>query len=832
MSDGIIAPISRFSRLSLAGRNMFTLKLLGGASLERSGTPVPGRAARGHRLALLALLSRGRPLSRDRILALLYPESDTDRGRRALSDTLYLLRGVLGEDVLIASGDDLRLDPDSITSDVAEFERQLDEGQPDDAVRAYAGPFLEGFHLAESAEFEQWQDGERARLAARYSAALERLADASEADRDWGAAVGWWRRLAVLEPANGRIALRLMLALDAAGDRAGALQHARVHSALLKEEFDADPDPEMVALTERLRRESVARTAGAPGQVGAPVPAATAGGAALPPPAEVREALEPVVMSGDAVPLAPAAPARPRRAMGAALAVATVVLALLAVVLARAGSSGERAQAAEVPAPSRRTIAVLPFANLSADPDNDYFSDGLTEALIGALSRIDGLRVAARTSSFAVGGGKLDVRAIGDTLDVAAVLEGSVRRDGDRLRVSARLADTETGYQIWSEEYDRQLADIFAVQDEIARAIAHAFEVTLAAADSAPARRNPSIDAYDLYLRGIFVRNKLTSDGLSRAIDFFDRAIQLDSSYALAYAGKATAIAPLVWYNHLPRAQGLPAMRAATERALELDETLGEAHVARGMLHFYFEWDWPAAEREFRRAIELNPSDQHAHHMYANYLVAMGRLDEGIAERKLAIQLDPISHRSGMLLGRDYFVAGRYDEAIEQYRRAIEIDSTSPLALGSGQEGSFGLGDVYARQGRDDEAFADYLRMARLEGIPADALERLREGYATSGLRGYWRSRLEYELGQGGTGVEALRIASLLARVGDAEQTSRWIERAYEERAMALPFLGVLRVYDDVRSHPRFVGVLEKLGLAEAAARAQQERAGAGAEAG
>ena len=832
MSDGIIAPISRLSRLSLAGRNMFTLKLLGGASLERSGTPVPGRAARGHRLALLALLSRGRALSRDRILALLYPEADTDRGRRSLSDTLYLLRGVLGEDVLIASGDDLRLDPDSITSDVAEFERHLDEGRPGEAVRAYTGPFLEGFHLAESAEFEQWLDGERARLAARYSAALERLADASEGDRDWGAAVGWWRRLAVLEPANGRIALRLMLALDAAGDRAGALQHARVHSAVLKEEFDAEPDPEMVALTDRLRRESVARAAAAPGQPGAVVPTAVAGGAALPPPVEVREALEPVVMSGDAARVAPAVPGRPRRAMGVALALATLALALLAVMLARAGSRGERAAAAEVPAPARRTIAVLPFANLSADPDNEYFSEGLTEALIGALSRIEGLRVAARTSSFAVGGGKLDVRAIGDTLDVAAVLEGSVRRDGDRLRVSARLADTETGYQIWSEEYDRELADIFAVQDEIARAIAHEFEVTLAAADSAPARRNPPLDAYDLYLRGIFVRNKLTNDGLSRAIDFFDRAIQVDSSYALAYAGKATAIAPLVWYHHLPRAQGLPAMRAATERALELDETLGEAHVARGMLHFYFEWDWPAAEREFRRAVELNPSDQHAHHMYANYLVAMGRLDEGIAERKLAIQLDPISHRSGMLLGRDYFVAGRYEEAIEQYRRAIEIDSTSPLALGTGQEGSFGLGDVYARQGRDDEAFAEYLRMARLEGIPADALERFRQGYAASGLRGYWRSRLEYELREGGTDVEALRIASLLARVGDAGQTARWLERAYEERAMALPFLGVLRVYDDVRSHPRFAGVLEKLGLTEAAGRAQQARAGAGADAG
>jgi len=205
---------------------------------------VPGRAARGHRLALLALLARGRPLGRDKVLALLWPESDTEHGRRLLSDTLYLLRGAFGEDVLLVSGDDLRLNPERVASDVGEFERLLDERRLEPAVRAYAGPFLDGFHLADSANFEQWVDAERARLAQRYSA------------------VGWWRRLAAIEPGNGRVALRLMRALDAAGDRAGALQHARVHAALLREEFDAEPDPEVVRLTERLRREPVARGGG------------------------------------------------------------------------------------------------------------------------------------------------------------------------------------------------------------------------------------------------------------------------------------------------------------------------------------------------------------------------------------------------------------------------------------------------------------------------------------------------------------------------------------------------------------------------------------------
>jgi TolB-like protein/DNA-binding SARP family transcriptional activator len=769
---------------------MLSLNLLGGASIARAGRPVPGRASRGRQLALLALLARGRPLSRDQVLALLWPEADTDRGRRLLSDTLYVVRGAFGEDSLLASGDEIRLNPERLSADVAEFERLLDEGRLEPAVGCYAGPFLDGFHLADTAGFEQWVDGERARLAQRYAGALEGLAVAEEGAGAWGAAVGWWRRLAALEPGNGRVALRLMLALDAAGDRAGALQHARVHAAMLREEYDAQPDPEIVRLTEQLRQEPVARPA-SPDTPGVP-PVTTEPSGTLAAPAG----------PGETTPAG--RPARRRAVVGG---VVLAGLVLLGAALARSRAGGDPPVT-----PARRSIAVLPFANLSAAPDGDYFSDGLTEELIGTLSRIEGLRVAARTSSFAVGGARLDVRTIGDTLGVATVLEGSVRQDGRRLRVTAQLADAENGYQIWSAEYDRELEDVFAVQDEIARAIAGALEMKLVGGAGTPAaRRSPNVEAYDLYLRGVFLRNKLTNEGLSRAVDYFDRAIQLDSGYALAYAGKATAIGPLVWYRYLPRAQGLPAMRAATSRALELDETLGEAHVAQGMLQFYFEWNWPAAETAFERAIALNPNDQHAHHMYANYLVAMGRFEEAIAARTRALELDPLSIRTGMLLGRDYFVAGRYDRAIEQYRRTIEIDSTSPLALGIGQEASFGVGDVYERQGRDAEAVAEYLRTARLEGIPGEELERMRRAFEASGLPGFWRRRLELELL--GPAPEPLRVASLWARIGDADRTAEWLERAYGERSTALPFLAVLPVYERARAHPRVAAILEAMNL-------------------
>lgn len=818
MSAATLASVSRPSRAALASVNPLSLKLLGGAAVELAGRPVPGRAARGHRLALLALLARGRRLTRDKALLLLWPEADTERGRRQLSDTLYLLRGAFGDDVVLAPGDELHLNPDRVSTDVDRFEGMLDQGELEPAVRAYAGPFLDGFHLADSAEFSDWVDAERSRLVRRYAEALEGLATRSEGGSNWTEANGWWRRLAVLEPGNGRVALRLMLALVAAGDRAGALQHARAHTALLRAEYDAEPEPEIVRLAERLRREPVAGAGKAPCH-----PERGEGGEG--PQGLLRPAQEGRWSAGGDRDTACAdrgsarscaAPSSPPRVRRFNRVAALSGLALAAATIAVAGA-GARPADPSAPAAARRSIAVLPFENLSAAGGQEYFSQGLAEELIGTLGRIEGLRVAARTSSFAVGGRDLDVRTIGDTLGVATVLEGSVRQDGRRLRVRARLADATTGYQIWSEEYDRELEDVFAVQDQIARAIAGALEIELgggpgAGGPWAGGRRTSSLEAHDLYLRGVHVRNQLTGEALSRAVDFFDRAIQLDSGYALAYAGKATALGPLMWYHLLPREQGLPAMRDAARRSLELDPSLGEGHVAQAMIEFYFDWDWPAAERAFRRAIELNPSDQHAHHMFANYLVAMGRFEEGIAERKRALELDPLSIRSGILLGRDYFVAGQHDRAIAQYLRMAEIDSTSPLALGVGQEGSFGLGDVYQRTGRHDAAATEFLKLARLEGIPDEGRERLAEAYADGGLRGYWRRRLELERGAAEAG-DPLRLASLWARAGDAGRTAEWLERAYRERSMALVFLGVLPTYDEVRSHPRIATILARMKL-------------------
>ncbi|MBW3630863.1 MAG: winged helix-turn-helix domain-containing protein, partial [Gemmatimonadetes bacterium] len=364
---------------------MFTLRLLGGLLLGNEAGPLTGRAAQKRRLALLSVLAMAptRVLSRDKLIGLLWPESDTEQARHLLSVALYELRKALGEDLVLSRGDDVALG-DGLRTDVRSFEEALAEGALERAVELYAGPFLDGFYLSDAPEFERWVDSERDRLARRYQGALEKLAEERTASGDLRGAADAWRKLATVDPFNSRIACGLMEALAAAGDRAGALQHARTHEALLREEFGVEADPEIAALTTRLREE---------------------------PPAESR---------------------RPR-----------------------AATPAESADGVD-PVSAAPSIAVLPFADVSPARDNQYFSDGLTEEILNALSRVPGLRVAGRTSTFALRDRGLDVRGVGDALRVRTVLEGSVRKAGDRLRITTSLVDVASGYTLWGETYDRE----------------------------------------------------------------------------------------------------------------------------------------------------------------------------------------------------------------------------------------------------------------------------------------------------------------------------------------------------------------------------------------
>lgn len=778
---------------------MFTLSLFGTASIEGpDGLLVAGRVTQGRQLALLSMLAlaHGRTLSRDKLVGTLWPEASAERARPLLSDTVYVLRNALGSDALVSTGDALSLDPARVGSDVARFEDAVAQRRFEEAVGLYRGPLLDGFHLAGSVEFETWLDAERRRLDLLYAGALECLAGAAEAAGLTDAGVGWWRRRAAHDPHNGHVALRLMHALDAAGDRAGALQHARIHATLLREDFDADPDPELLAFAERLRRAEHAAppppvAAGVDGPQEPRVASAAAGAAALAQPPDRPGTAPPTPL------LLPSSTRRPAHRRAAVIGLAGAV-ALVALALAVVNPFGRNTAAGPA-----RSVAVLPFLNMSPDPAHTYFSDGLSEQIILALSRIDGLRVAARTSSFALRNRELDVRAIADTLDVHAVLEGSVLVNGDRLRVIAQLIDARTGYHIWSEQYDGRVSDAFALQDSVAYAIASALHLRLTDAGTRAASAAPSFEAYDLYLRGLYLRNSLSADALSQAAELFDRVIELEPGYAQAWAAKASVIAPQAYFRYTDRDRAVAELRMLVSRALELDPRAGEAHASLAVLRLFYEWDWPAAEAALRRATELNPNDAHAWHHLGNLHSVMGNLAAAVAARERAVQLDPLNARTRIVLCRDYQRAGNFEGAMEQARRAAQLDALNPLALGRAPSLPVGIAEVLWRQGREEEAVTEYVRLATLRNATPDEVDAMREGYASSGMPGFWKAWLAMDRRQSGASPDPFRMAITHVAAGDTAAALDWLDRAYAERNPALIYLHREPVLSGMSEHPR-----------------------------
>ena len=456
------------------------------------------------------------------------------------------------------------------------------------------------------------------------------------------------------------------------------------------------------------------------------------------------------------------------------------------------------------------SIAVLPFTNLSPNRENEYFSDGMTEELITALGRVEGLQVAARTSAFALKGSNLDARAVGETLHVATVLEGSVRRAGDRLRVAAQLVDSRSGYHLWSDEYDRQLKDVFAVQEELARAIVGALRVRLEPAGRPRAGlvepATADLEAHDLYLQGRSVWNQRTAESFRRAVDFFDRAIARDSGFAQAYAGLADTYVLLPFYGHTRPSDAFPQAKAAALRALALDSTLAEAHASLGYVLAVADFDWHGAETEFRRAIALNPSYATAHHWYADYLDMVGRPDEAVAEIERARRLDPLSRIIAGEVGYTYMMARRYDDALRQLRATLELDPGFP------QTWSYLCG-VYVLERMPREATAACERATALSGR-IKGMGRLAVAYALAGERPKAaavlrelkaRSRREY--------VPPHFIAQAELAVGDTARAFEWLERAYAARDPTLTQNLFDPLWDPLRADPRFVRLRQRMGL-------------------
>jgi len=505
---------------------------------------------------------------------------------------------------------------------------------------------------------------------------------------------------------------------------------------------------------------------------------------------------------------ASASPRLARRKTLRRVAAATAVAVGLgsAALWSRAGGPPDAA-----PAAVARSLAVLPFVEMSADSADRYFADGLSEEITTALGRIEGLRVAARSSAFALRDRTMDVRAIASTLGVEAVLEGSVRRSGRRLRVNAQLVDAKTGLNIWAREYDREATDALVVQDEIARAIAGALELRVPPiGGSARVRRGTDLAAYDLYLRALELRNNMRSDALQRATDLLDRAIELQPDFARAYAAKASVIAPRVLFRQVPREQGLRDVRDAIDHAFALDPQLGEANVSLGLVQLFYDWDWTAAERSLRHAIELDPNNAHGWQHLGNYFRAMNRPAEAAAARLRGLAVDPLNARLRLALGEDLLFAGKLPEALAAFERGEQLDPLHPITLGLGAPPR-GPWDVYLRQGRDADAVRELVRVATLRGASSGEVDSLRTAFTNGGMHGFWRRWLVMDRRQSGGSIDPLRVAALSALAGDTAEALTSLERAYAERNPSLIFLRVEPSFAALRTHPRYRRVVQQI---------------------
>lgn len=431
------------------------------------------------------------------------------------------------------------------------------------------------------------------------------------------------------------------------------------------------------------------------------------------------------------------------------------------------------------------TLAVLPFVNESGKPDDEYFSDGLTEELMDRLSRSDGLRVVSRTSAFAIEGKGLDAQEIGRILGADSLVEGSVRRDGDRLRISVHLVDSNNGYQLWSETYDRRMDDVFKVQENIALSIARTLTGRLLGPGEAGQLAVPVTDpvAYDLYLKGRFYWHRRTEDGLRSAAEYFENAVQRAPDYAPAWVGLADAYAVLGFYDYLAPAEAFPKAQVTARRALELDPDNASAQATLGYAALYYDWDLEEAESRFLRSIALDPGYSKAHQWYANLLTAAGRFDEAEREMRRAQQLDPLSLIASAALGWVRYHAGHQEQALEQLRLTLALEPDFELAylwsgwaleeLGRYDEALEMLKEAVSRSGGSGISTASLARLHALRGEHADA------------------ERLLAELLESGRYVPSYEIAKAWFALGAEEQAKEWLQRAFEQRSHSLVFLRV-----------------------------------------
>ncbi len=453
-----------------------------------------------------------------------------------------------------------------------------------------------------------------------------------------------------------------------------------------------------------------------------------------------------------------------------------------------------------------RSLAVLPFANLSSDKDNEYFSDGLAEEIISAIARLPGLRVIARTSSFFFRGKEEDVREIGARLNVESLLEGSVRKAGNRIRVTAQLVSTADGYQLWSERYDREMTDVFAIQDEICQAIVDKLRVQLAAGGPFVKRHTTNLEAYNLYLKARYQLLKCTAEGFASSKEYFEQAISIDPNYALAWCGLAEFYLHAGAYGHVPLEMANMQSGRAALKALQLDDTLAEAHSMLAALRAS-EFNWRDAEREFLCALKLDPKSEEVWEYYESlYLIPFQRLDEALAASQRAVELNPLSPTSRYRLGHRYYLVRNWDQAIQQLQ-ALEPNPRHALV-------QLVLGPCYIHSGKIDEGIRSLETGARLMGRSAFSLGLLGWAYAVCGRTSEaWKLLDEMKEFARKAHPQSYGFALIYLGLGEIDRCFDWLEKSICERDPQVFVIPVLPDFDPLRSHPRYPVLLQKMNL-------------------
>jgi len=456
------------------------------------------------------------------------------------------------------------------------------------------------------------------------------------------------------------------------------------------------------------------------------------------------------------------------------------------------------------------SIAVLPFTNTNADPDAEYLSDGITESAINTLSQLPRLRVVPRSSVFRYKGRQVDPRQVARELGVRAVLTGRVVQRGDTLSVQAELIDVERDAQLWGERYDRRLSDVLAVEQEIAREISDRLRLRLTGEERQRLNRRDTqnTDAYQAYLKGRYYWNQRNEAGLTKGLKYFQQAIEIDPSYAVAHSGLADSYTALGYFGNLSPQEAFPKAKAAAARALELDSTLAEPHTSLAYARLYYDWDWPEAEREFRRALEVDPNYATAHHWYSVYLTAMDRPDEAAAEIKRAQDLDSLSLIINTDIGFELYYRGRYDQAIKQLQTTLEMNPKFPLA-------HLWLGRAYQEKGMYSEALAEFKQVdAALQSWPV-AIAAIGHVAGEAGQHDEARQALDklFSLSKQ-KHVTPYAVALVYAGLGEREQAFEWLNKAYDERSHWLVWLKLDPRWENLRPDPRFAKLVRRIGLA------------------